>query len=116
MAITSELLGRLGGKVERVPVSVPEVGEATELMKFSFPAGQTFLVGAIGKCTKQPGLSTSYPVIKVTGREDVKPDRPRSQWGATGIVSGDAEITFVPRGGATLAADFSGEIFWARVS
>lgn len=116
MAITSELLGRLGGKVERVPVSIPKVGVATELMSFSFPAGQTFLVGAIGKCTKYPGLSTSYPVIKVTGREDVKPDNPRNPWGATGVVSGDAEITFTPRGGATLEADFSGEVFWARVS
>lgn len=116
MAITSEFLGNLGGKVERIPVSIPEVGVATELMSFSFPAGQTFLVGAIGKCTKYPGLSTSYPVIKVTGREGVKPDNPRNPWGATGVVSGDAEITFTPRRGATLEADFSGEVFWARVS
>jgi len=116
MAITSELLGRLGGKVERIPVSIPNVGEPTVLMSFSLPAEQTFLVGAIGTSSKYPGLITMYPRIKVTGGDEVRAANPKKPWGATGVVSGDAEITFYPQGRGNLVANFDGEIFWARVS
>lgn len=115
MTITSELLGRLGGGVEREPVSIPETGDSTVIKEFNFPEGQTYLVGVTGTSAKYPSSTTSYPQMEVGGTT-VYPRSPRNPWGVAGTVSGNAKILFLPRGGGILSASFEGEVFWARVN
>ena len=58
MAITSEIIGKLGGRVESVPVSMCGSGNGTKylLARVEVPAGKQVLVGAVGKFTStQPG-------------------------------------------------------------
>ena len=53
MAITSEIIGKLGGRVESVPVSMSGSGNGTKylLTRVEVPAGKQVLVGVVGKFT-----------------------------------------------------------------
>ena len=63
MAITSEIIGKLGGAdVEVIPVEGAASGsrDSTEVLAtIDVPAGETWLVAAIGQVT--PGSVTLYP-------------------------------------------------------
>ena len=53
MAITSEIVGKLGGRVESVPVSMSGSGSGTKhlLTRVEVPAGKQVLVAVAGKFT-----------------------------------------------------------------
>ena len=57
MAITSEIIGKLGGRVESVPVSMSGNGGSSNspykhlLTRVEVPAGKQVLVGVVGKFT-----------------------------------------------------------------
>ena len=53
MAITSEIIGKLGGRVESVPVSMSGGGRDTKylLTRVEVPAGKQVLVAVVGKFT-----------------------------------------------------------------
>ena len=67
MAITSEIIGRLGGAgVEVIPVegaaSGPS-GSSEVLATIDVPAGETWLVAAIGQTTAASSGSTKQPML-----------------------------------------------------
>src|SRR5699024_5914345 len=53
LAITREIIGKLGGRVESVPVSMSGSGSGTKhlLTRVEVPAGKQVLVGVVGKFT-----------------------------------------------------------------
>ena len=53
MAITSEIIGKLGGRVESVPVSMSGSGRDTKhlLTRVEVPAGKQVLVAVVGTFT-----------------------------------------------------------------
>ena len=67
MAITSEIIGRLGGAgVEVIPVegaASGSSGSSTVLATIDVPAGETWLVAAIGQTTAASSGSTKQPML-----------------------------------------------------
>ena len=67
MAITSEIIGKLGGGVEEVPVSGTasgSSGSSAVITTINIPAGETWLVAAIGqKPQEAPSIQASQSFI-----------------------------------------------------
>ena len=71
MAITSEIIGRLGGAgVEVMPVegaASGRSGSSEVIATIDIPAGETWLVAAIGQVTPGGTVSTHYPGLHLGG-------------------------------------------------
>ena len=71
MAITSEIIGKLGGAdVEVIPVEGAASGgkgSSEVLATIDVPAGETWLVAAIGQTTVAGSISTHYPDLHLGG-------------------------------------------------
>ena len=94
MAISSEIIGKLGGAdLESHPVSVPEDRPDTLLRAVTVPAGKRFLVAAEGYCPKEATSAPNKPTLYVG---DVK-SRPAVRYGrfsVMSIVEQDVEVRF----------------------
>ena len=73
MAITSEIIGKLGGAgVEAIPVegeASGRSGSSTVIATIDIPAGETWLVAAIGQTTAASSVSSSYQPMLYLGNE-----------------------------------------------
>ena len=71
MAITSEIIGKLGGAdVEVIPVegeASGSIGSSTAIATIDIPAGETWLVAAIGQTTAAASTYTRYPDLHLGG-------------------------------------------------
>ena len=68
MAITSEIIGKLGGGVEETPVSGTASegpGTTTLMTTITVPAGKTWLVAVIGTATTPATGRNGYPEIVI---------------------------------------------------
>ena len=80
MAITSEIIGRLGGAdVEVIPVEGEvsgSVGSSTVIATIDIPAGETWLVAAIGQTTPASSTASYHPDLHLGGvsRHKAGPD------------------------------------------
>ena len=94
MAITSEIIGKLGGaEVEEYPVSVPEGQSDTLLRSVIVPAGKRYLVAAEGHCPKV-GSSASYKPTLYIGGVQSMPVGKDIQFGVMSIVESSVEVRF----------------------
>ena len=81
MAITSEIIGKLGGgEVEVIPVEGADSGSSGSsevLATIDVPAGETWLVAAIGQTTAATSVSSRYPDLHLGGasRPAAEPSR-----------------------------------------
>lgn len=110
MAITSELLGKLGGaEVETIPVSAP-AGDHL-LCSLDLEENKTYLVGVAGVSSKSPGViyaPTIYIGNSISGYGRYENDK----WSVAGIVSGPVEVRLDSRSDKGVnAANFDGEVF-----
>ena len=73
MAITSEIIGKLGGAdVEVIPVegkASGSNGSSEVLATIDIPAGEAWLVAAIGQTTAASSISSSYQPMLYLGNE-----------------------------------------------
>ena len=71
MAITSEIIGKLGGAdVEVIPVegtASGSSGSSTVIATIDVPAGETWLVAAIGQTTAESSTSSRHPDLHLGG-------------------------------------------------
>ena len=90
MAITSEIIGKLGGgEVEVIPVEGAASGgkgSSEVIATIDVPAGETWLVAAIGQTTTAASVSTSYPDLHLGGV-----NIPRSPSGTHGLATTASE-------------------------
>ena len=94
MAITSEIIGKLGGaEVESYPVSVPENQPDTLLRAVTVPAGKRLLVAAEGYCPKETTSLNNKPTLYV-GDVKSKPAVRHGRFGVMAIVEQDTEVRF----------------------
>lgn len=94
MAITSEIIGKLGGaEVESYPVSVPENQPDTLLRSVTVPAGKRLLVAAEGYCPKMTISVSVYPKLYV-GSVSSMPSARYGHFGVMAIVEQDVEVRF----------------------
>ena len=94
MAITSEIIGKLGGAdLESYPVSVPENRPDTLLRAVTVPAGKKFLVAAEGYCPKEASSSQFRPTLYV-GDVKSSPSVRYGRFSVMNIVEQDTEVRF----------------------
>ena len=94
MAITSEIIGKLGGAdLESYPVSVPENQPDTLLRTVTVPAGKRYLVAATGHSPKMASAAGSKPTLYV-GNVKSQPGERYGQFSVMAIVESSVEIRF----------------------
>ena len=112
MAITSEIIGKLGGAdLESYPVSVLEGQPDTLLRAVTVPAGKRYLVAAAGHCPKV-GSSASYkPTLYIGGAQSM-PVGKDSQFGVMAIVESSVEVRFDTYStSSTTGSTFEGTVY-----
>ena len=112
MAITSEIIGKLGGgDLESYPVSVPENRPDTLLRAVTVPAGKRFLVAAEGYCPKETNSQSNKPTLYV-GDVKSSPSVRYGRFGVMAIVEQDTEVRFDTYANAGLNnSSFEGTVY-----
>ena len=114
MAITSEIIGKLGGAgVDVIPVEgVASGGKGSSevLATIDIPAGETWLVAAIGQMT--PASASLSPWLQLG--DEVDTEAPR---GAHGLATTATEsISFtIKRGTASGSDSFTGHVYAVKL-
>lgn len=110
MAITSELLGKLGGaEVETIPVSAP-AGDHL-LCSLDLEEGKTYLVGVVGASSKAPGI-TYAPTIYIGDSISGYGRSANNKFAVAGMVSGPVEVRLDSRSSSGInSANFDGVVF-----
>ena len=112
MAITSEIIGKLGGaEVESYPVSVPENRPDTLLRAVTVPAGKQYLVAAEGYCPTESSSNNYKPTLYV-GTARSKPAVRYGLFGVVAIVQQDVEVRFDPSSSSGINnSSFEGTVY-----
>ena len=117
MAITSEIIGKLGGAdVEVTPVegaASGSSGSSTVLATIDIPAGETWLVAAIGQKTGESSIITSQPELHLG---DVKiPERsPNGTYGLATTASGTISFR-IKRNTSSGTDSFTGHVYTVKM-
>ena len=113
MAITSEIIGKLGGRVEETPVSGTisgGSGTTTLMTTITVPAGKTWLVAVIGTATTSATSLSGYPEIVIGNRRAAF----SGVGGASALVTGTVEIR-LRRNYAISSDSFAGTVYTAEM-
>lgn len=109
MAITSEIIGKLGGRVEEVPVSGTASGGSgttTLMTTINVPDDKTWLVSVIGTTTTTASGLNGYPEIIIGDTRAAF----KGACGVSALVTGTVEIRL--RRNWTLHSDaFTGIVY-----
>ena len=107
MAITSELIGKLGGGVEEAPVARQEIEASnTVIHTVEVPAGKQVLVSFIGRFSKVPNLSSSWPVLML-GTSEVTTGSTSRDVAISAVLAESGSLT-ISAGAGTLSSTLSG--------
>ena len=90
MAITSEIIGKLGGRVEAIPVSGKASGNngtSVVLATIDIPAGEQWLVAVVGTMTNSSSLMSNWAQIELGGAKSALDGPGGFADVATGVVS-----------------------------
>ena len=94
MAITSEIIGKLGGAdLKSYPVSVPENQPDTLLRTVTVPAGKRYLVAAAGHSPKMANGASYKPTLYI-GSVKSQPAERYGQFSVMAIVESSTEVRF----------------------
>ena len=114
MAITSEIIGRLGGAdVEVIPVegaASGRTGSSTVIATIDVPAGETWLVAAIGQVTP---ASTSLPPRLQLG-DEVSTEAPRGTNGLATTATESISLS-IRRATASGTDTFTGHVYTVKM-
>ena len=116
MAITSEIIGKLGGAdVEVIPVegvASGKSGSSTVIATIDVPAGETWLVAVIGQLAVGASGPSQLPELHLG---DVQ--TPRAPSGTHGLATTASEtISFTIKRGLSSAADsFTGHVYTVKL-
>ena len=114
MAITSEIIGRLGGAdVEVMPVegaASGSIGSSEVIATIDVPAGETWLVAAIGQST--PANVSLSPRLQLG--DEVSTSAPRGTHGLATIATESISLS-IKRGTASGADRFTGHVYAVKL-
>ena len=113
MAITSEIIGKLGGAgVEETPISGTATGggASTLMTTITVPAGETWLVAVIGTVTTHAGSLNGYPYITIGDKQAAF----NREGGVSALVTGAAEIR-LHRNYNIGSDSFTGHVYAAKL-
>ena len=107
MAITSEIIGKLGGRVEEAPVVGRDITTSnTVVHTVEVPAGKQVLVSFTGRFSKVPNLASSWPVLRL-GTSEVTTGSTGRDVAISAVLAESGSLT-ITAGSGTLSATLSG--------
>ena len=116
MAITSEIIGKLGGAgVEVMPVEVAASGSSGSsevIATIDVPAGETWLVAAIGQTTAASSGSTKQPMLHL-GNE-ISSSNPAGVHGLATTASETVNFT-IERNYSSGTDSFTGHVYTVKL-
>ena len=114
MAITSEIIGKLGGAdVEVIPVegaASGSIGSTEVLATIDVPAGETWLVAAIVQVT--PASDSFYPQLQLG--DEVSIAAPRGTHGLAATATESISLS-IRRGGRSGSDTFTGHVYAVKL-
>ena len=117
MAITSEIIGKLGGaEVDSFPVSGTASGtggSAEILATIEVPAGETWLIAAIGEMSAAATAASSQPALEL-GSEWSEKYRSSSRMGVASVATGSVPLRLV-RNTGTGSDNFTGHVYTVKL-
>ena len=116
MAITSEIIGKLGGKVEVIPVEGTAsggTGSSVVLATIDIPAGETWLVAAIGQKTGGSSLSGSQPELYL-GDVKIPAGAPDGKYGLATTAAGTISFR-IKRNNTSGTDSFTGHVYTVKM-
>ena len=115
MAITSEIVGKLGGRVESVPVSMSGSGGGTKhlLTRVEVPAGKQVLVAVAGKFTSTQAGS-GRPDFDIGGFVSYASIDTNAHASASAVLSQSGDVNVITRSGVGTST-FVGTVYTAEM-
>ena len=115
MAITSELIGKLGGAdVEVIPVSETLGTKPIVLRRVTVQSGEKVLVAAVGSSPTMGSNDSYWPGLQVGGMLSRPVERYGTYSGVAAITQ-STDVVLDRRGGTTNRADFEGTIYIVKL-
>ena len=117
MAITSEIIGKLGGA--DVGVMAVEggasggIGSSKVLVTIDIPAGETWLVAAIGQKTSASSFASGQPELRL-GDVKILVEVPDGKYGLATTASGKISFS-IKRNNASGTDSFTGHVYTAKM-
>lgn len=107
LAITSEIIGKLGGRVEEAAVPGREITAANVVVHtVKVPPGKSLLVGFVCRFSKTSSLASNWPELKL-GDAAAIAGRTGADIGIAAVLTETSSIT-ISAGSGTLSATLSG--------
>ena len=115
MAITSEIIGKLGGRVESVPVSMSGSGRDTKylLTRVEVPAGKQVLVAVVGKFTSTQA-SSSRPDFDIGGFVSYASTDANAHASASAVLTQSGDVNVITRSSIGTST-FVGTVYTAEM-
>lgn len=113
MAITSELIGKLGGgaDVETATVAGRDITSSnTVVHTVEVPPGKSLLVGFVCRFSKIASLPNYWPVIKV-GNVEAVGGSTSTDFGICAVITGTSNVTISAGSGGTSATITGGTVY-----
>ena len=113
MAITSEIIGKLGGRVEVMPVegtASGSSGTSVVLATIDIPAGEQWLVAVVGTMTNYNSSQSNWAQIEIGGAKSAL-DGPG---GFADVATGSVSIRLV-RNRSAGSDSFAGHVYTVKL-
>lgn len=111
LAITSEIIGKLGGRVDSVPVSMRGNGTGTKylLTRVEVPAGKQVLVAVVGRFTSTQSSNTR-PDFDIGGFVSYASTNLNDHASASAVLAQSGDVNVITRS-AFGTSEFVGEVY-----
>ena len=115
MAITSEIIGKLGGRVETATVAGREIAASnTVVHTVEVPAGKQVMVSFIGRFSKTPSSAASWPVLRL-GTSEVTTSSTSRDVAVSAILAESGNLTISAGSGALSSTLSGGTVYTAEM-
>ena len=112
MAITSEIIGKLGGRVEATPASasLEGVGENHVLHTVNIPPGETWLVAVVGTGTAGTDVGSYMPRINIGG---TRVPQSSGHFASAAVMAESGDVIF--ESNSKYASSFDGHVYTVKM-
>ena len=113
MAITSEIIGKLGGRVEVIPVegaASGSSGSSVVIATIDIPAGEQWLVAVVGTMTNDSSAQSNWAQIEMGGATSAL----HGPGGFADVATGSVSIRLV-RNRTTGSDSFTGHVYTVKM-
>ena len=115
MAITSEIIGKLGGRVEEATVAGRDITTSNVVVHtVEVPPGKQVMVSFIGRFSKTPSNTASWPVLRLGTSESTTGSTSRDV-AISAILAESGNLTITAGSGALSSTLSGGTVYTAEM-